>query len=89
MMDYSDQSLLKFLDYAAEKGLMNKETARSKKASVSVILDILDNDEKSDIRELDIEEVIHRFANLEGEKFTPKSLVVYKSRLNSLSLIHI
>jgi len=83
MMDYSGQSLLKFLDYAAGKGLMNKETARSKKASVSVIFEILDDNEKTDIRDLNIDEVIHRFANLEGEKFTPQSLVVYKSRLNS------
>lgn len=83
MMDYSSVSLMQFLDYAADKGLMNKETARSKKVSVSAILEILDENEKSDVRELDVDDIIQRFANLEGQKFTPSSLSVYKSRFNS------
>lgn len=82
-MDYSGESLLQFLTYAADKGLMNKETARTKKVSVSAILNILDDRERQDIRQLDIDEIIHRFANLEGQKFTPSSLSVYKSRFNS------
>ncbi len=83
MLDYSSESLLQFLDYAAEKGLMNRHTARTKKVAVSSIFEILDDNELSDIRNLDVNDVIQRFAHLEGEKFTPKSLKDYKSRLNS------
>lgn len=83
MNDYSTSSLLTFLEYAERKGLMNKRTAQSKKNSVGSIVEILDEHEKIDVRELDVDQVLERFANIQGPNFTPVSLTSYKSRLAS------
>lgn len=83
MNDYSGKSLIEFLEYAENKGLMNKRTAQSKRNSISSVFEILDEEEMMDVRDLDIDAVLSRFAHLEGQKFTPASLTSYKSRLSS------
>lgn len=83
MSDYSREALLAFIDYASDKGLTNKNTAASRKVSVSAILGILDEREAQDLRALDIEEIVRRFHNLYPTKYSPESLRVYRSRLKS------
>ncbi len=78
--DYSFAALMSFLDYLSEKGLMKKNTVISRKAATNKMLSILDASEQSDIRRIDIDSLSTRFANLEGSKYSPKSLQVYKSR---------
>jgi hypothetical protein len=75
--------LLEFLEYLAKKGLMNPTTARSRKAAASGVLGILTDDEAADISNIDLNEVMRRFSNLNGTKFTPDSLATYKSRTKS------
>lgn len=82
---YSTIELLKFLDYLGEKGLMSKANATSRKAACNNMLSILDDEESSDLRNIDLDAVSVRFNNLKGAKYTPKSLQVYKSRV-SMSL---
>jgi len=79
--DYSKEALLKFMDYLANKGIMNKTTARSRKASCNKMLSILDDSESSDLRLIKLNDVAIRFANLKGTNYTPKTLQVYKSRV--------
>ena len=81
--DYSLSALLEFLDYLSEKGMVNKNTITSRKGACGKMLSILDSDEQSDLRDLDLEEVAIRFNNLEGQKYTPQSLQVYKSRVST------
>lgn len=79
----SREELLNFLDYLAEKGLMSPVTARSRKASANRVLSILSDEEAADITNLDIDQIMARFSNLEGRKYTPESLMTYKSRVKS------
>lgn len=79
----SRKALLDFLDYLATKGLMNVTTARSRKAAVNGVLGILTDEEASDVAALDLDDLMRRFSNLQGVKFTPESLQTYKSRVKS------
>lgn len=79
----SRESLLEFLDYLARKGLMNKTTASARKAAVNNVLGVLDEDEASDVSAIDLDDVMHRFQNLNGMKYTADSLTTYKSRVKS------
>lgn len=78
---YELTELLKFLDYLSEKGMLNKNTAVSRKAASNKMLGILDAVEQADVRDINLDDVAARFGNLEGRKYTPQSLQVYKSRV--------
>jgi len=80
---YSVQDLLDFLDYEREKGLVKEATVSARKAAVNAVFGILDNEEAQDLREVELDSVITRFANLNSSKFTPDSLKTYKSRAAS------
>ena len=79
----SREAFVAFLDYLADKGLMEKNTALSRKAAVSRVLGILHEDESSDVTAIDVDDLIARFGRLHGKDFTPQSLNTYKSRLRS------
>lgn len=81
--DYSEQAFLKFCDYAANKGLWKKETARSRKSSSKRVLALLEPGEKGDLRDLDVDHLAERFANVEGTGFQPQSLSTYQARLKT------
>ena len=81
--DYSLDALNRFLDYAASKGLLNRNTAVSRKQAANKILSVLEDSENKDLREVDIQHVFERFANLQGTGFKPTSLQVYQSRLKT------
>lgn len=81
--DYSLDALADFLDYAAKKGLIKKNTATSRKRAALQILGLLDESEKRDLREVDVEHAFERFSNLKRNEFKPASLQVFKSRLRS------
>jgi len=79
----SRQKLLEFMDYLGDKGLMPQATVSSRKAAVSKVLGILDEDEAADVMALDLDDVMKRFNNKEGKSYTPGSLSTYLSRLKS------
>ena len=81
--EYSRDALIEFLGYLGDKGLMNRNTVVSRRAACNKILSILTPEEAADLRSINVDDVAHRFNNLEGKKYTPKSLQVYKSRLNA------
>jgi len=68
------------MDYLADKGLMAKNTAAARKAAANKVLGVLDENEASDILAVDLNDVMTRFQNLEGKKYTPGSLSTYRSR---------
>lgn len=81
--DYSLQALNEFIDYLANKHLLNKNTAQSRKGAANKILGVLDDQEASDLRNIDLDLVFTRFANKAGKDYKPDSLMVYRSRLSS------
>lgn len=79
--DFSKQALMNFLDYEKDKGLVKENTIASRKAAVNAVLGILDDDEIADVRNMDLDSVMSRFANKREGDFSPDSLRVYKSRV--------
>lgn len=80
---YTEAELTSFLDYLAEKGILNANTAQGRKVATLKILSALDDHEKLDLRSVDRETTFQRFVNRFGREFNPKSLQVYRSRFNS------
>lgn len=76
-------ALVRFLDYLKDKGLLKANTAASRKAAVQKILSELSEEEQQDVTSLNLDDVMSRFANLQGQNYTPDSLTAYKSRLKS------
>jgi hypothetical protein len=71
------------MDYLAKKGLMNKATARARKAAVNTVLSILDEEEAKDVTAIDVDDLFTRYANIAGANYKPASLNVYKGRLRA------
>jgi hypothetical protein len=78
--DYSLDALNRFLDYALEKGILKPETAKSRKTAVNKILEKITDDERSDVRKVDLDREADHFANRQGAGYIPASLQTYKSR---------
>jgi hypothetical protein len=83
MNGYSGKDLLEFLDYMLSKGLGKVDTLKSRRIACGRIFDVVGQDEVVDLRQIDVDHVMHRFQNLEGSKFSPGSLNTYKSRLRT------
>mgnify|MGYP003661686593 CR=1 FL=1 len=81
--DYSADAFFRFMDMVKDKGLLNPNTAQSRKAAGNKMLALLEPDEKQDLREIDLDHLHERFANKSGTDYTPNSLQVYKSRFKS------
>ena len=79
----SRESLLDFLNYLADKGLMAKSTANARRVAASKVLKILSDDEAQDVTALDLDDVMSRFQNLEGRGYKPGSLAAYRGRIRS------
>lgn len=79
------QGLVDFLAFAAEKGLMNSNTAGSYKAASKEVLQALHPDDWAgiDIRSIKADDYIERFERLKAGKYKPNSLAVYKARFRS------
>ena len=83
MSEYTLRDLIGFLDFLAEKGLLKKSTASSRKVAVNRLAEVLSEEEKSDIRRINIDDAMHRLHNKKPHDFTPNTLRVYKSRIES------
>jgi len=79
-METSGKELLEHWDYAAEKGLMPKNTAAALKTVCAQVLSVLDGWQSQDMKTLDSEKVFKQFQNLKGKNFTPQSLLTYRQR---------
>lgn len=82
--DGTARGLVEFLDYAADKGLLNKNTAAAQKSAVTKVLEI-DGDhwEELDLRSLDLDQQVSRFQTLRKDKLSPPSLRTYESRFRT------
>jgi hypothetical protein len=79
-IDTSGQSLVDHWKWAADKGLMNANTAATLGAATRQVLGVIDDWKTRDVRALDVEDVLRRFQNKRSKDFKPQSLSTYKSR---------
>jgi len=81
-MDTSGKALVEFYGYAADKGLMNGNTAGALRSACKEVLTAVDSEnwESVDVAGIDVEEYATRFERLRMSKFKPASLGVYKAR---------
>jgi hypothetical protein len=84
-MDGTAAGLMAFLDYTAEKGLLNKGTANAIKVTCREVLLHAEGEgwESKEVRNLDVEDVLRRFETKRATKYTPASLRTYKTRFRN------
>lgn len=66
--------------WAAEKGVMNRNSAFGMRSACSQVLSVLDNWKEIDVTSIDIEDLLKRFRNLRARDFSPSSLDAYEKR---------
>src|SRR3989442_10203866 len=79
-MDTSGKALLHHWRWAAEKGLMNRNTANGVRSACAQVIGILDEKESADVTQIDVEAILKRFENLKAKEFKPAVLDTYKNR---------
>ena len=79
--NYSREALIKFLDYAAEKGLVNSQTARGWRIAASKLLSDLSEGEEADVRAVDVDIAARKLANRDSGALSPSSLSDYRQRV--------
>jgi hypothetical protein len=84
-MEATGKGLIDFLGFAAERGLMNGNTAGGLKAASREVLSAVEGDGWSsvDLRTIDPHDFAARFERLRIGKLKPESLLVYKSRFRN------
>ena len=82
--DYSYDALVKFADYAGDKGLAKPATASAWKTAAQKVFEDLSPPELQDVRGVDLETAFAKFVNKSGRKFSPASLGQYRSRISTL-----
>ena len=80
-MDANARSLVDHWAWAADKGVMNRNTAAGLRSACTQVLAVVGEDwEKTDVTALDVESLLIRFQNLRKKDFRPQVLEVYKKR---------
>jgi hypothetical protein len=77
------KTLIDHWSWAAEKGVMNRNTAAGLRAACVQVLGVLDDPEQADIANLDVEDLLTRFQNLRKQNFKPQVLEAYKRRFRN------
>lgn len=77
---YSVERLLAFLKYAGMEGLVNPASARSRRSAVEQLAVELTDEERSDLRKLDVVELASRFHKLEESSLRMEALELYAER---------
>jgi hypothetical protein len=80
VMVMTGKALVDHWTWAAEKGVMNKNTAGGLRSACTQVLGVLENWESIDVKGLDVEAALTRFQNLKKKDFKPNVLEVYKRR---------
>jgi hypothetical protein len=79
------KDLVAFFDYAASKGLMNKDWAATLKSATKVVLSTVEPEkwESMDIESLDLDNFVQRFERLRMGDLKPDSMNVYGKRIRN------
>jgi hypothetical protein len=79
-MEKNGKALINHWEWAGNKGLMNKTSARLLRTACEQVLSVEEDWENLDIESLDVEEALRRFQNLKGPNLAPQSLKAYRRR---------
>ena len=79
----SRDDLVRFLDYTGEKGLVPPATAAARRTAATKVLAVLSDEEALDVVQINLDDIMSRFDNLNKHQFTPDSLQTYRSRLKT------
>ena len=80
-METSARALVDHWSWAADKGLMNRNTAGGLRSACAGVLEVLGDDwEQTDISSTNVEDLLLRFQNLKKKDYRPEVLEVYKQR---------
>jgi hypothetical protein len=82
-METKGKALIEHWSWAAEKGVMNKNTAAGLRAACVQVLGVLDDPDQADVASIDIEDLLTRFQNLRKQRFKPQVLEAYKRRFRN------
>jgi hypothetical protein len=77
------KTLIDFWSWAADKGVMNKNTAAGLRSACIQVLGVADDPAQVDIASLDVEDFLNRFQNLRKQRFKPQVLEAYKRRFRN------
>jgi hypothetical protein len=79
-METSGRALVDHWKRAADKGVMNRNTAAGMRAACAQVLSILEKWESVNVRGIDVEDLLVRFQTLKKKDFKPAVLETYKRR---------
>lgn len=79
--EYSADDLLEFLSHAGDRGLMPAATAQALAVAVRNVFVVLNDRERADLRNVDLDGAIKRFVNKRAKDFNPSSLKEYGRRV--------
>lgn len=84
MGDGKAKNVIEYLDNLIEKGKASKGAISPLKIAFTKVLQVIDGDnwEQTEVKSIDVEDYMSRFANLTMGKYSSDSLTVYKSRVN-------
>ena len=80
---YNTEAVQEFLKQAGMQGAINPAAARSRRNALLQLADELTDDERRDVRNIDVDELISRFHKLEGSSIRPENLQLYARRLRT------
>src|SRR6056297_1057452 len=80
---YTAEALLNFLKQAGMEGLINPATARARRKALEQLAGELTDDERADIRQIDVDDLLSRFHKLEGSSIRSETLQIYGQRVAS------
>ena len=70
-----------FLEFLADKGELNQNTAGGLKTACEKIFSALDDGERANLKGLDVAQAVRRFVNKNPKALAPASIGVYQSRV--------
>jgi len=79
-METTGKQFVEFWGWAAQKKVMNENTANSFASPVRQIMGVLENWETLDVSKMDVDDLFIRFRNARGKDFKPDSLNTYYRR---------
>ena len=82
-METKGKALIDHWSWAADKGVMNRNTAAGLRAACVQVLGVLDDPDEVDVQSLNIDELLTRFQNLRKQRFKPQVLEAYKRRFRN------
>ena len=81
MNSNSTEDVIRFLDFASQRGLMKKASVVSLKTACKNVFSVLDEIEAADVFSWDLDVVIQRYQNINSMKVRPETMHTYGQRV--------